>query len=332
MKVVEREGPFIKRFSGPDEESAIICFKFWQGVIASGCAGKCDYCWLQTQSPYSTGRYELTGTLFSNLPERLPAELAKWLTFPVPRALIFGENQDGLGFEHPYKRMFGVTPLEIAIPMFSDPSVNRVGHKLIVLSKFDSVDYARTFPPNPNVIFSWSVSSEWVSSHHEKGVAPLERRLTCAELMKSDGSPVRFRLDPMIPHEGWQQDYAQTIARINAIKPEMVTIGALRATNKNKLKQAAKRNKRDGSIFNILTEKDPSDFKWRIPLNQQIDLFSFAIMQVDSHVVPALCKEDETIWRAVDKCLKAKGHPGLTFRGCHCVIAGSRKDVLVQLS
>src|SRR4051794_34740196 len=105
MKVVRRTSPFLKQFSGPGENS-IVCFKFWQAVIASGCPGECAYCFLQTQYPYRTRLYDLKGTLFSNL-ERIVPEVAHWLARPSPSALILGENQDGLAFEGAYHKLLG---------------------------------------------------------------------------------------------------------------------------------------------------------------------------------------------------------------------------------
>src|SRR5579863_7948958 len=45
---VADRGQFIKQFTGPEEESRVVCFKFWQLVHASGCPFRCAYCFLQT--------------------------------------------------------------------------------------------------------------------------------------------------------------------------------------------------------------------------------------------------------------------------------------------
>lgn len=82
MQVIRRAGTFIKQFNGPGENN-IICFKFWQAVVASGCPGECSYCFLQTQYPYRSGKYNLKGTLFSNLKEIVP-ETKRWLKQRTP--------------------------------------------------------------------------------------------------------------------------------------------------------------------------------------------------------------------------------------------------------
>jgi hypothetical protein len=125
----------------------------------------------------------------------------------------------------------------------------------------------------------------------------------------------------MIPYEDWQNAYGEAINRINALEPEMVTLGALRATSAKSLRRAAKSNGRNDSIFDYLTEeKDPSGFKYRIPSEAQLDMFRFAVRQLKGNITPALCKEDISLWTKI----------GLKFRGCHCLLGGS--DPLVKES
>ncbi len=91
----------------------------------------------------------------------------------------------------------------------------------------------------------------------------------------------------------------------------MVTIGALRATSGKSLRRAAAANRRDASIFNYLTEeKDPSGFKYRIAHTVQIEMFRFALGKLRGKAIPALCKEDKSVWDEL----------GLTFEGCHCLL------------
>jgi hypothetical protein len=88
-------------------------------------------------------------------------ETRKWLKQPVRQGLIIGENQDGLAFEAPCKKLLGVTPLELLIPLFQNENPN--GHTLIILSKFTATKYAEVFGASPHVIFSWSRSLPSIS-------------------------------------------------------------------------------------------------------------------------------------------------------------------------
>ena len=56
--------------------------------------------------------------------------------------------------------------------------------------------------------------------------------------------------------ENWRDGYAEAIERINSLSPEMVTIGALRASTMG-LVTAAEKNGRPTDLFDYLSEKDP---------------------------------------------------------------------------
>lgn len=315
MKVVTRNSPFIRQFDGPGSNN-IVCFKFWQAVVASGCPGACAYCFLQTQTPYRRGLYELDGTLFSNLEDIVP-ELRRWMSLRRPAGLIVGENQDGLAFERPYKSLLGITPLEIMIPLFSHSNPN--GHTLIVLSKFTSTEYAEALGPSPNVVFSWSLSLPSISQQYEKKVASIRARLGTALRLKQSGWRIRFRLDALAPVDGWEADLETILAEINRVGPEMLTIGALRATNLDALSRAAKKNGRDSSVFAFLREKDPSGFKYRVDHGFHIAIFERISELLHPDIRLGLCKEDASVWQEV----------GLRWQGCHC-LHGAADDVVID--
>jgi len=57
--------------------------------------------------------------------------------------------------------------------------------------------------------------------------------------------------DSWIPFPDWKRGYGETIRRI-ALSPVMVTLGSLRATSYNGLRNASKANGRDESVFDYL--------------------------------------------------------------------------------
>jgi DNA repair photolyase len=320
MLVTQRNGSFIKQFAGPGENT-IVCFKFYQAVIASGCPGECAYCFLQTQFPYRSGMYDLKGTLFDNLRDIIP-ETRKWLKLPAPSGLILGENQDGLAFEGAYKKLLDVTPLELLIPLFNEE--NPVGHTLIILSKFTSTSYAEAFGPSPHVVFSWSLSLPSISRDYEKKVATLQARLNKAAEMRREGYRIRFRLDALAPIPHWEEELQEVIHQINEIEPEMLTIGALRTSHKTNLRRAAESNHRDSSIFDHISTVDPSGFKHRTDEDFHTSIFRQIKEQLRPGIALGLCKEDASMWQAT----------GAQWQGCHCLhgtadaVVGKRLQVL----
>jgi spore photoproduct lyase len=310
---VAHRNQFIKQFSGPDQASGVVCFKFWQLVHASGCPFRCAYCFLQTTAFFRFNKAALMGLVYSNWQEMIE-EVKEWLAAPTPRMLIVGELQDGLAFDSAYAAVTGKPLSHHLIPLFA--AQNK--HRLIFLTKSTLIKHALNLEPTPQVVFSWSVNSEYVGRRWEQGAPLPSRRFAAASKLQEAGWPIRFRLDPMIPYhdseDTWTRGYAETIERINGLAPEMVTIGALRASTMG-LVTAARKNDRPTDLFDYLSEKDPSGFKYRLPFEQQVEMYKFALEKLDKkRIVPALCKEDVSLWKAV----------GLKFDGCHCLLEGSQ--------
>lgn len=314
MKYKNRAASFIRQFGGPGDDSQIVCFKFWQLVVAGGCPYRCAYCFLQTVPWFRFHPDELSGLVYTNVDDMV-AEIKEWLEDPIPKMMIAGELQDGLVFDSAYKKVTGAPLTHRIIPLFAAQKK----HRLIFLTKSTQIQHALEIPPTSQVVFSWSVNAEDVAKKWEHGAPLPSERFAAAEKMKKAGWPIRFRLDPMVPYLDWKHGYAEAIRKINALSPEMVTIGSLRATLYRGLRNAAKANGRDESIFDYLTEeKDPSGFKYRIPFETQVGLFRFAIERLKGSITPALCKEDKALWKAL----------GMRFNGCHCLLG--RNDAIVK--
>src|SRR5262249_49698171 len=111
----------------------------------------------------------------------------------------------------------------------------------------------------------------------------------------------------------------EIISRINAIEPELLTIGALRASNVKQLRRSAEANGRDGSIFNYISSQDPSGFKYRTEHEFHVSVFRRIKDLLKPGVALGLCKEDRSMWQDVN----------LAWEGCHC-LHGIRDNVATQ--
>jgi hypothetical protein len=90
---------------------------------------------------------------------------------------------------------------------------------------------------------------------------------------------------------------------------EMLTVGALRASNVTALRNAASSNGRDDRIFDHIETRDASGFKYRTGYEFQVEAFSLIKRMLASDIALGLCKEDQSIWRAA----------GVSWNGCHCL-------------
>ena len=71
MRIKNRGSRFIRQFGGPGEDSQIVCFRFWQLVVAGGCPYRCAYCFLQTVPWFRFHPDELYGLVYTNVADML---------------------------------------------------------------------------------------------------------------------------------------------------------------------------------------------------------------------------------------------------------------------
>ena len=195
------------------------CRGFWRIAPALGCKGRCAYCFLR-------------GTLWR---QKLPVlfvdiastrrRLEKWLQDDSHYVLNAGELCDSLCWD----AELGFT--EMAVPVFEQQH----RHVLLLLSKFDNVDgllrVAKMIDrPIKQTIVSWSISARSVWREFEDGTASPWARLEAARKVQEAGYGVRLRIDPMIPIDGWEEEFAELARLIEYcyVMPERITLGSLR--------------------------------------------------------------------------------------------------------
>ncbi|EFK08825.1 conserved hypothetical protein [delta proteobacterium NaphS2] len=296
-------------FTMPDNR--MMCPHFDRLKLASnGCFYQCDWCYLKltyrAAFPFITIKAE-----YDKIKDRL-AKRIKEAGSPV----IFnsGEMADSLALEHLTRagREF--------IPWFG-----RIENGyLFMLTKSDNVDDILDLSHNGHTIVAWSMNNAAVSRKYEIGAPAFARRLTAARKVQVAGYPLRIRLDPIVPFNGWKEAYADTINEIfSEVSPERVTLGTLRF-------EKGFYNMRH-SIFTsgpdlpILMEdmepmfspkvfpgnKHPKAGKYSFNEEKRSEIFRFALNEIRkySDCRVALCKESANVWEDV----------GLDLFRCSCV-------------
>jgi spore photoproduct lyase len=168
------------------------------------------------------------------------------------------------------------------------------------------------------------MNNEAVSRRFEIGAPDFERRLEAAYQVQHAGYPLRIRLDPIVPFDGWKNAYSETVKRIfQRILPERLTLGTLRfekgfyAMRKSIFMTGAElpaimegmMPMFDPKVFE--GSKKPKIGKYSYLEEKRIEIFDFVIREIRkySDCPIALCKESAFVWEQV----------GLDLSRCQCV-------------
>ena len=298
----------VDRFRMPD--ARILCPDFDRLKLASnGCFYQCDWCYLKltyrAAFPFITVRAE-----YEKMAKQIERRLAG-----AGGPVIFnsGELADSLALEH----LTGAA--RWFIPWFG----SRGNAWLFMLTKSDQVDAILDLPHNGSTIICWSINNARVSRKFEIGAPPFEARLRAARKVQAAGYPLRLRLDPIVPVEGWQALYAETIEQIfKTVRPERITLGTLRFEEgfchmQNTLFTTGPELPRLVSEMSPMLPpasgpggKKPKTGKYSFSEEKRSHLFAFAISEIRkySNCRIALCKESAAVWEKV----------GLSPSRCSC--------------
>jgi spore photoproduct lyase len=252
-------------------------------------------------------------------------QLKKRLT-GAKQPVIFnsGELADSLAMEH----LTGAG--KEFIPWFG---ASDKGH-LFMLTKSDNVDGILDLKHNGHTVIAWSMNNDKVSRKYEIGAPTFKKRLSASEKVQNAGYPIRVRLDPIVPFEGWQGAYAETSQQIfDKVVPERITIGTLRFekefyVNREHLFNTG--SELPDMLLNLMEpmfepkilpgKKMPQIGKYSFPEEKRIEIFRYVIDEIRkySDCKIALCKESAEVWEET----------GLNASECSCACQLNYADML----
>jgi len=159
--------------------------------------------------------------------------VTRWLRRPNRRNLGIGiDCSDSLLYE-------GVTGhVRRLVPLFASPKTNPNVSKCILLTKSVNVRYLEGLP-TANVLVTFSlnpglIADLWEGKFDDRvRVTPsIDRRLQASLRAQAMGFEVRWRIDPIIPVDGWQDAYAEFFsgAARDRHRPTRITLGTYRET------------------------------------------------------------------------------------------------------
>ena len=213
-------GPFIERCPGTKNA---LCCNYFIANLAINCHFDCTYCYLQ--SYLNTQNITINTNIHDFLTEI--EEMAR--SNPGKQIRIgTGELADSLALDE----ITGFS--RDIVPAFAGLDNLLLEFK----TKGDYVDNLLTVDPKGKSVIAWSVNPQNIIDSEEHKTASLESRLKAAKKCLDAGYKLAFHFDPIILHEGWEENYKHVIDRIfDTINPEnilWISLGVLRFTQAGK--------------------------------------------------------------------------------------------------
>jgi len=230
-------------------------------------------------------------TVFTNY-EDMKKEVKVFLTRETPSILNMGELSDGLAYDY----MTEIT--KWIVPLFGEQS----RHKLLILTKSVNIDNLLNLDHNDQTIFSMSINAQKVGRIFEgKSPKPYDRVLALKQV-KDEGYPVRIRIDPMLPINGWQDNYIRLLRYIKrkGADPERFTIGSLRYFNG--VKKFSNYWDRGDDVWKFASVKDGSDGRYRLSPQIRMQMYSFIAEKIRAMFPDAgvgICKETSSMRKSL---------------------------------
>lgn len=287
--LTKHRGRAFKPCQGMPHEDEHICCGYHVIDLVSGCPMNCSYCILQhylENNPRTT--------IYVNIDE-VCEEVRTFLKLNASRFFRIGtgELSDSLALD-PITGHAGEL-----IPFFAQQE-NAV---LELKTKTDFVDHLLDLPHGGHTVIAWSLNTERIARHEERGAASLERRLNAASSCVQAGYRVGFHFDPVVMNSTSGEElaeYADVIDRMfDAVQePHIawVSLGLLRLPYA--MKELIRRRFPDTTIFG--GELVPAGNKMRYARFLRADFYRPLWKRLTRYLPPEkvyLCMETREVWQ-----------------------------------
>lgn len=212
---------------------------WWDLAIGSGACGLgCRACFLMLT--HRIKRDPSRHLLHDNLDDFLHVS-EKWLSDSARRR----QHTLGVGIDRSDSLLYEgvVEHVRNLAPLFSNPSLNPQGNKLILLTKTANTHYLADIIPahRHNIVASFSLNPESIADLWEgkwpdtsERITPsISKRLNAVKYAQDLGFEVRVRLDPILTPDEWENHYTAFVADIKnaGINFRYWTLGTYREKN-----------------------------------------------------------------------------------------------------
>ena len=286
LVIDRRSGSLLDWFENHDPGS--VCPNFPKIVPSTNCPYGCQYCFLA--GTYRACRAFLCAYVIDML--KLRKDISR--AFPPTGGITVisaGEMSDPLASD-----FLGYMPR--IVELFG--TLHNMKLLLLTKSGLDEIQPLINANHNCHTITSWSITCEEVVARYETGNHSIADRLAAAKAAQDAGYEVRFRLDPFLLFDGWQDTYGRTIDAIysNGIRPSRFTMGSFRLLGT--LRGIIKARFPESDILNQpLVNDGGKRQRYAHPIRETFYRHAISkIREHDSAVAIALCKETPDMQQA----------------------------------
>ena len=293
LVIDKRSGSLLDEFVNHDGGS--VCPNFPKLVPGTNCPYGCQYCFLA--GTYRACRPFICAYAIDI--ERLERDIRRRGKQNCGITVISaGEMSDPLAGDY-----LGYMPR--IVELFG--RIENVKLLLLTKSGIDEIQPILPARHNGHTLTSWSITCDEVVERYEQRTEPIESRLAAAKAAQDAGYEVRFRLDPFLLFDGWQDAYGRTIDRIYemGIRPSRITMGSFRLLGN--LGGIIKARFPDSDLTDQPLVNDGGKRK-RYPHGIRQDFYLTAIAEIREHdedVPVALCKETPEMHQAFGDLIDA---------------------------
>jgi len=277
-------GPWTFRDHGEIRRSYdSVCQSAWEIHCAFGCLHTCEYCHVP---PFFNIMLDL---------EELAARVRAFAeTVPDQQLYKFDNHTDTLTLEPEYGasdimvRTFGGMPERF----------------LLLYTKSDNVDHLLELDHNGHTLVSWSLNSRTVANHIEKGTPTPERRIRAMARCRQAGYPVRVRISPICPVQGWRDEYAEVVSYLlDRVDPEIISVDVVGWMHPEQMMEALDLSLFDDAYAEVVRrlarEGARTNGKHLFPHEKRAELLRFVVERIrdaDPNQPVSLCNETPEMW------------------------------------
>jgi len=285
LLLTRNDGAFFRPCPGTPR---YLCCGYQILDAAENCTLECSYCVLQT---YLSNPLMV---LFANT-EDMKRELNTVFRRKPQRRIRLGTGEltDSLALEH-------LTDFSALIV----PLVERYPHVTFEFkTKTDSIENLLARRPSPNLVVSWSLNSEAMIASDEWKTATLARRLAAAQRCAEHGYRIGFHFDPLIIHDGWEQNYQKVVEQLFHAVPAgqiiWISLGALRSPPSLK-PIIQERFSRSRILYEEFIVGEDGKLRYFKPI--RVELYQRMVEWIREQAPQAfiyLCMESSDVWKKV---------------------------------